>query len=130
MNDRAIQFRVPLSNRGNASFGYESTEPYHCVSGLQKLLCIVIHFTWCERSYHQYGAGSAQECGMQKGTDPLTILTAVGVAGYVALMLSYVAQVNFGLSIGQVRFVSILAATLVALGIAVDFVGKHLTRPE
>jgi hypothetical protein len=67
---------------------------------------------------------------MQKRTDPLTILTAVGVAGYVAIMLAYVARVDLGLSSGQIRLVSIMAATFIALGIGMDFVGKRLTKPE
>ena len=65
---------------------------------------------------------------MQKGTDLLTVLTAVGVAGYAAIMLAYVASVDLGLSNGQIRSLSILAATFIAIGIAVDFLGKRLTR--
>jgi hypothetical protein len=67
---------------------------------------------------------------MQKGTDPLTVLTAVGVAGYVAITLAYVASVDLGLSNGQIRFLSIMAATFIALCIAVDFLGKRLTKVE
>jgi hypothetical protein len=67
---------------------------------------------------------------MQKGTDPLTVLTAVGVAGYVAIMLAYVASVDLGLSNGQIRFLSIMTATFIALGIAVDFLGKRFTKVE
>jgi hypothetical protein len=67
---------------------------------------------------------------MQKGADLLTILTAIGVAGYVAIMLAYVARVDLELSSGQIRFLSIMAATFIALGIAVDFLGKQLTKVE
>jgi hypothetical protein len=59
---------------------------------------------------------------MQKGIDPLTVLTAIGVAAYAAIMLAYVARVDLGLSI--------VAATCIALGIAVDFLGKRLSKAE
>jgi hypothetical protein len=67
---------------------------------------------------------------MKNGIDPLTILTAVGVAGYVAIMLAYVAYVDLGFSNQQIRLVSIVAATFIAIGIAVDFLGKRLSKAE
>jgi hypothetical protein len=67
---------------------------------------------------------------MQKGIDPLTVLTAIGVAAYVAIMLAYVARVDLGLSGQQIRLLSIVAATCIALGIAVDFLGKRLSKAE
>jgi hypothetical protein len=67
---------------------------------------------------------------MQKGIDPLTVLTAVGVAAYVAIMLAYVARVDLELSGQQIRLLSIVAATSIALGIAVDFLGKRLSKAE
>jgi hypothetical protein len=67
---------------------------------------------------------------MQKRMEPLTVLTAVGVAGYVAIMLAYVARVDLGLSNQQIRLVSIVAATFIALGIAVDFLGKQLSKAD
>ena len=67
---------------------------------------------------------------MKNGIDSLTVLTAVGVAGYVAIMLTYVARVDLGLSSQQIRLVSIVAATFIALGIAVDFLGKRLSKAE
>jgi hypothetical protein len=67
---------------------------------------------------------------MKNGIDPLTILTAVGVAGYVAMMLAYVARVDLGLSNPQIRLASIVAATFIALGIAVDFLGERLGKAE
>jgi hypothetical protein len=60
----------------------------------------------------------------------LTVLTAVGVAAYAAIMLSYVARVDLGLSGQQIRLLSIVAATCIALGIAVDFLGKRLSKAE
>lgn len=67
---------------------------------------------------------------MQKQIDPLTVLTAIGVAAYAAIMLSYVAHADLGLSGHQIRLLSIMAATCIALGIAVDFLGKRLSRLE
>jgi hypothetical protein len=67
---------------------------------------------------------------MQKGIDPLTVLTAVGVAAYAAIMLAYVARVDLGLSAQQIRLLSIVTATCIALGIAVDFLGKRLSKAE
>jgi hypothetical protein len=72
----------------------------------------------------------AWECEMQKRLEPLTILTAVGVAGYVAMMLAYVARVDLGLSNQQIRLVSIIIATFIALCIAVDFLSKQLGNVE
>jgi preprotein translocase subunit SecE len=67
---------------------------------------------------------------MQKRLEPLTILTAVGVAGYVAMMLAYVARVDLGLSNQQIRLVSIIIATFIALCIAVDFLSRQLSNVE
>jgi hypothetical protein len=60
----------------------------------------------------------------------LTVLTAVGVAAYAAIMLAYVARVDLGLSAQQIRLLSIVTATCIALGIAVDFLGKRLSKAE
>jgi hypothetical protein len=67
---------------------------------------------------------------MKNGLDPLTVLTALGVAGYVAIMLAYVAHVDLGLSCEQIRFAAIISAALIALAIAIDFVGKRLSKVE
>ncbi len=67
---------------------------------------------------------------MKNGIDPLTIFTALGVAGYVAIMLAYVARIDLELSSQQIRLVSIVAATFIALGIAVDFLGKRLSKAD
>jgi hypothetical protein len=45
-------------------------------------------------------------------------------------MLAYVARVDLGLSNPQIRLVSIVAATFIALGIAVDFLGERLSKAE
>jgi hypothetical protein len=67
---------------------------------------------------------------MTKQMDLLTIVSAAGVAGYVAIMLTYVARIDLGLSSGQIRFLAIVAAALIALGIAVDFLGRRMSKAE
>ena len=67
---------------------------------------------------------------MSKQMDLLTIVSATGVAGYVAIMLTYVARIDLGLSNGQIQFLAIVAAALIALGIAVDFLGRQLSKAE
>jgi len=62
--------------------------------------------------------------------DSLTVMTGVGVAGYVALILAYVARVGLGLSSGEIRGLAIIAAVLIALAIAIDFLGKRLSNVE
>jgi hypothetical protein len=67
---------------------------------------------------------------MSKQMDLLTIMSAAGVAGYVAIMLTYVARIDLGLSNGQIQFLAIVAAALIALGIAVDFLSQRLSKAE
>jgi hypothetical protein len=62
--------------------------------------------------------------------DSLTVMTGIGVAGYAALMLAYVARVDLGLSSGQIRGLAIVAAVLIALAVAIDFLGKRLSNVE
>ena len=67
---------------------------------------------------------------MEQDMDSLTVMTGVGVAGYVALILAYVARVGLGLSSGEIRGLAIIAAVLIALAIAIDFLGKRLSSVE
>jgi beta-lactamase regulating signal transducer with metallopeptidase domain len=91
---------------------------------------LVNRVTLARRERRQYAEALARECEMKNGIDPLTIFMALGVAGYVAIMLAYVARVDLELSNQQIRLVSIVAATFIALGIAVDFLGKRLSKAE
>jgi hypothetical protein len=91
---------------------------------------LVNRVTLARREHRQYAEALAQDCEMKNGIDPLTIFTALGVAGYVAIMLAYVARVDLELSSQQIRLVSIVAATFIALGIAVDFLGKRLSKAD
>jgi hypothetical protein len=86
--------------------------------------------TLARRERRQYAEALARDREMKNGIDPLTIFMALGVAGYVAIMLAYVARVDLELSSQQIRLVSIVAATFIALGIAVDFLGKRLSKAD
>ena len=67
---------------------------------------------------------------MEQDMDSLTVMTGVGVAGYAALILAYVARVGLGLSSGEIRGLAIIAAVLIALAVAIDFLGKRLSNVE
>ena len=67
---------------------------------------------------------------MEQDMDSLTVMTGVGVAGYAAIILAYVARVGLGLSSGEIRGLAIIAAVLIALAIALDFLGKRLSNVE
>jgi len=67
---------------------------------------------------------------MEQDMDSLTVMTGVGVAGYAAIILAYVARVGLGLSSGEIRGLAIIAAVLIALAIAIDFLGKRLSNVE
>jgi hypothetical protein len=67
---------------------------------------------------------------MSKQMDLLTVVSAAGVAGYVAIILTYVARIDFGLSNGQIRTLAVLAAAIIAAGIALDFLARRLSKTE
>jgi hypothetical protein len=67
---------------------------------------------------------------MSKQMDLLTVVSAAGVAGYVAIILTYVARIDFGLSNGQIRTLAVLAAGIIAAGIALDFLARRLSKTE
>ena len=67
---------------------------------------------------------------MEQDMDSLTVMTGVGVAGYAALILAYVARVGLGLSSGEIRGLAIMAAVPIALAVAIDFLGKRLSNVE
>ena len=50
-----------------------------------------------------------------------TIIVAVCVAGYAALMLGYVAHDDLGFSSAHIRSVAMIAAVLMAIAVAMDF---------
>jgi hypothetical protein len=67
---------------------------------------------------------------MGKRLDLLTGTTAFGVAAYVAIIMDCVACGQFGWSDGQIRTVALLAASSLALGLALDFLGQRWRKAE
>lgn len=61
------------------------------------------------------------DCKTDSKTDFATIIVAVCVAGYAAIMLGYVAQNDLGLSAVQTRHFSMIAALSLALPVALGF---------
>ncbi|MCC8936428.1 hypothetical protein [Bradyrhizobium ivorense] len=59
---------------------------------------------------------------MDSKIDFASIIVAVCVAGYAAIMLAYVAQNDLGLSAVQTRHLSMITALVLALPLALDFV--------
>jgi hypothetical protein len=53
--------------------------------------------------------------------DVATIIVAVCVAAYAAIMLAYVAQTEFDLPATQLRHLSMIAALFIAFPVALDF---------
>jgi hypothetical protein len=58
---------------------------------------------------------------MKNRVDIETIVVAVCVAGYAALMLGYVAHEDLGFSALQIRHVAMISADLLAMPVAMDF---------
>lgn len=67
---------------------------------------------------------------MGKRLDLLTSATAFGVAAYVAIIVDCVACGLFGWSDGQIRSLALLVAACVALGLALDFLGRQWRKAE
>jgi hypothetical protein len=67
---------------------------------------------------------------MESRFDIVTIANAVCVAGYVAIMLAYVAHYDFGLSGAEIRGGAIIAAILMATVVAIDFAGKKVGKAK
>ncbi len=67
---------------------------------------------------------------MKNRFDFVTLVTALCVAGYVAIMLDYVADVDLGFSHEQIRNAAVLTAIVMAMLMAIDFLGKRLGKPD
>ena len=67
---------------------------------------------------------------MGKQLDLLTAMTAFGVAAYVAIIMDCVACSQLGWSGGQIRSVALLVAACVALGLALDFLGRRWRKAD
>jgi hypothetical protein len=67
---------------------------------------------------------------MKNKFDFVTLVTALCVAGYVAIMLDYVADVHLGFSGEQIRDTAVIAALVMAMLMAIEFLGKRLGKPD
>lgn len=65
---------------------------------------------------------------MQSKTELDTIVVAVCVAAYAAIMLAHVALQDLGLSAARTRHLSMLAALLLALPVALDFLRARASK--
>src|SRR5579859_2507001 len=75
------------------------------------------------------GAPEPDRAGKMKNRiDFVTIATATCVAAYVAIMLDHVANVDFGFSEQQIRSTAVVIAIVMAMLMAIDFLGKKLVR--
>jgi hypothetical protein len=57
---------------------------------------------------------------MENRIDFGTIIVAICVAGYAALMLGYLVHDDLGFSYPQIRITAMIAAALVAMAVAMD----------
>jgi hypothetical protein len=64
---------------------------------------------------------------MEMEFDPLTVLTATGVAGYVAIIADCVARDDLGLSNEQIRGTALVTAALIGIGLAANLLAR---RPD
>jgi hypothetical protein len=58
---------------------------------------------------------------MKSRVDLETVVVAVCVAGYAALLLGYVAHENLGFSAVQIRHMAMISADLLAMPVTLDF---------
>jgi hypothetical protein len=57
---------------------------------------------------------------MENKLDAPTIIAAIFVAGYAAIMLEHIADSDFGCSTGQIRQFAMIAATMIGMLVATD----------
>jgi hypothetical protein len=67
---------------------------------------------------------------MENKFDLPTIIAAVFVAGYAAIMLDYVAQDDLGFSATQIRYIAVITAGVVGMWLAMDVLRSNPDRIE
>jgi hypothetical protein len=67
---------------------------------------------------------------MGRRLDLLTAMIGFGVAAYVAIIVDCVACGQLGWSDGQIRSAALLVAASLALGLALDFLGRRWRRAD
>lgn len=70
------------------------------------------------------------DADMKNRIDFVTLVTALCVAGYVAVMLDHVANVDLGFSREQIRNTAVITAIVMAMLMAIDFLGKRLGKTD
>jgi membrane-bound acyltransferase YfiQ involved in biofilm formation len=75
------------------------------------------------------GSVQIRAAEMTNRFDFVTLVTAICVAGYVAIMLEYVANAGLGYSGAQIRNTAVVAAIVMAMLMAINFLGKRLGKP-
>jgi hypothetical protein len=67
---------------------------------------------------------------MENRTDFVTVVMALCVAAYAAVTLDYVANVDLGFSCEQIRNTAVITAVVMAMLMAIDFLGKKLGKAD
>jgi len=67
---------------------------------------------------------------MENKFDIVTAACAVCVAGYVAIVVGYVACFDLGFSLPEIRSTAVVVAVVLAVLIAIDFFGKKLGKAK
>lgn len=67
---------------------------------------------------------------MENKFDLPTIIAAVFVAGYAAILMEYVAQDDLGFSTAQIRHIAMIAAALVGMCVAMGMLRSNPDRIE
>jgi hypothetical protein len=89
---------------------------------------IVKRVTFVERPADYTGVRTNTDANMKNNIDPITLMTALFVAGYVAIMLDHVAIVDLGFSHTQIRNTAVITAIVMAMLMAIDFLSKRLGK--
>ena len=67
---------------------------------------------------------------MENKFDIVTAACAVCVAGYVAIVVGYVARFDLGFSLPEIRSAAVVVAVVLAALIAIDFFGKKFGKAK
>jgi hypothetical protein len=91
---------------------------------------IVNGVTFVERPADYTEVRTNTDANMKNRIDFVTVMTALCVAGYVAIMLDHVANVDLGFSREQIRNTAVITAIVMAMLMAIDFLGKRLGKAD
>jgi hypothetical protein len=91
---------------------------------------IVNRVTLVERSADYTEVRTNTDANMKTKIDFVTLVTAICVAGYVAVMFDHVANVDLGFSSEQIRNTAVITAIVMAMLMAIDFLGKRLGKAD